>query len=110
MDSGYAATGSEREMFDTNCLLGQRLFFARLDRIVWAEKCFYKMPNVLVLVVKKKVMILFCFGLRGLPTGEEAPPWLTKVMGRVFCRSSGDLMMCPRCSGAEYGTLDLVGV
>lgn len=54
MDSGYAATGSEREMFDTNCLLGQRLFFARLDRIVWAEKCFYKMPNVLVLVVKKK--------------------------------------------------------
>lgn len=54
MDSGYAATGSEREMFDTNCLLGQRLFFARLDRIVWAEKCFYKMPNVFVLVVKKK--------------------------------------------------------
>lgn len=46
----------------------------------------------------------------GLPIGAEVPLCCIKVMERDFYRSSEELMVGLQCSGAECGTLDLVGV
>lgn len=89
-------------MFDTNCLLGYRLFFARLDRIVWEEKCFY-MHNILFLVIKKSQE---SFSLMSLATRAESHHGARRLWGESFAEA----VVCLQCSAAEYGTLNLVGV